>query len=131
MAYLLDTDYAIQALAGRQPAVGTLTRMAGSPIALSIITLAELYERAFTSPNPQAHLASFRDFWHLYHLLPLTEPIVERFAELRSGLRRRGDLIPDFDLLIAATALEHDLTLLTFNQRHFRRIPDLRISQQS
>jgi predicted nucleic acid-binding protein len=52
-----------------------------------------------------------------------------RFAEVRSFLRRRGQLIPDFDLLIAATALHHDLTLLTFNRRHFLRVPDLKLYQ--
>src|SRR5487761_760540 len=109
MSYLLDTDWAIQALGGRQPAVATLQRLAGSRVALSIVTLGELYERAFESPNPQAYIASFRDFWHLYHLLPLTEPIMERFAEIRSSLRRRGQIIPDLDILIAATAIEYDL----------------------
>ena len=42
-------------------------------------------------------------------------------------LRRQGQLIPDLDLLIAATALAHDLTLVTRNRHHFERIPDLRL----
>lgn len=131
MAYLLDTDYAIQVLAGRQPAVAALQRLANSRVGLSVITLGELYERAFESPNPQAYIASFRDFWHLYHLLPLTEPTMERFAEMRSSLRRRGQIIPDFDILIAATAIEHDLTLLTFNVRHFQRIRESTLYRSS
>jgi predicted nucleic acid-binding protein len=40
-------------------------------------------------------------------------------------------LIPDVDLLIAATALEEDLTLVTRNTRHFERIPDLKLYQPS
>jgi predicted nucleic acid-binding protein len=56
---------------------------------------------------------------------------MERFAYLRAELRRRGQLFPDLDLLIAATALQHDLTLLTRNVRHFNRIPDLRLYQPS
>ena len=51
-----------------------------------------------------------------------------QFAELRAFLRRRGRLIPDMDLLIAATALEHDLTLVTRNHRHFARVPGLRVA---
>lgn len=54
---------------------------------------------------------------------------MERFAETRASLRGRGQLIPDFDMLIASTALHHDLTILTFNLRHFQRIPDLEIYQ--
>lgn len=38
-----------------------------------------------------------------------------------------GNLIPDLDLLIASTALEHALVLLTRNRRHFQRIPQLRL----
>jgi predicted nucleic acid-binding protein len=41
----------------------------------------------------------------------------------------RGELIPDFDPLIGATALVHDLTVLTFNLRHFQRIPELKLYQ--
>jgi predicted nucleic acid-binding protein len=51
------------------------------------------------------------------------------FARTRAGLRARGILIPDLDLLIAATALEHDLTLLTRNRRHFDRITGLKLYQ--
>lgn len=61
-------------------------------------------------------------------MLLLDDAIMERFARIRSDLRARGQLIPDLDLAIAATALEHDLTLLTRNARHFSRIPNLRLS---
>lgn len=64
-----------------------------------------------------------------YRLLGLSEPIMERFAETRASLRGRGQLIPDFDLLIASTALHHDLTILTLNLRHFQRIPDIKLYQ--
>lgn len=54
---------------------------------------------------------------------------MERFAETRALLRRRGQGLADFDLLIAATALRHDLTLMTFNFRHFERVPGLKLYQ--
>jgi tRNA(fMet)-specific endonuclease VapC len=44
---------------------------------------------------------------------------------VRAELSRRGQLAPDLDLLIAATAMHYDLTLLTRNVRHFARIPGL------
>ena len=131
MPYLIDTDWIIQALAGRDRAVNTLRRLAPQRLAVSLITLAEVYEVAFNSPNPAAHLASFRQFLAPFRVLTLSEPIVERFAEIRSVLRRRGQIIPDFDILIAATALHYDLTLLTFNLEHFRRIPELRVYTRS
>jgi tRNA(fMet)-specific endonuclease VapC len=56
---------------------------------------------------------------------------MEQFAEVRAYLRRRGELISDFDILLGATALHDDLTLLTYNTRHFKRIPHLKIYPQS
>ena len=99
-------------------------------VAVSYITIGEIYEVAFTYANPHVHLSSFRQFLAPYKLLSLNDPIMEQFAELRSYLRRRGELISDFDLLIAATDLHYNLTLLTYNARHFKRIPQLKIYPQ-
>ncbi len=67
------------------------------------------------------------------HYLLDTDWIIDSLAERRNTpplIKEHGNLIPDFDILIAATAVEHDLTLLTFNQRHSARIPGLRLFQQ-
>ena len=127
--YLLDTDWIIQVLGNRQPAVQILRQLAGGRVFVSTITLGEVYEGAFASVNPEAHLAVIRHFLSAYHILTLTDFIMERFAELPACLRRRGQRLPDFDLLIAATALQHNLTLFTFNRRDFERIPELVLFQ--
>jgi len=57
---------------------------------------------------------------------PLTEEVVDRAAEIYGSLRRRGRPISDGDVLIAATALLHDLVLITGNEEHFQRIEGLR-----
>ncbi len=129
MAYLLDTDWAMHALAGQQRVTSTLARLASGRISVSSITVAELYEGAFNSANPQARLVVFRHFLSPYAVLNLNDGIAEQFAEARAFLRRRGEMIPDLDLMIGATALYYDLTLLTFNVRHFQRIPDLTLYQ--
>jgi predicted nucleic acid-binding protein len=126
MAYLIDSDWLIHAFAGNELAVNTLRRFAPQRPFVSLITVGEIYDAAFNSPNPEAHLANSRLFLGRFTTLGLNDQIAERFAETRSFLRRRGMLIPDLDL-IAATALHHDLTLLTFNVTHFRRIPELRV----
>lgn len=54
---------------------------------------------------------------------------MEIFGRTRFELRRRGQGIADLDLLIAATAVHHDLVLLTRNVRHFNRVPRLDIYQ--
>lgn len=125
--YLLDSDWVIQAISRRQPATRILDHLATSRIHVSYVTAGELCERAFWSAHPQAYVLGYQHFLSAYGMLGLTHQIMARFAELRFYLRRRGQLILDFDLVIAATALQYDLTLLTFNLRHFQRIPDLRL----
>ncbi len=127
--YIVDTDWIIQGLAGYEPAVGTIVRLATSRVYISIVTVGEIYERAFLFANAQAHLDSFRVILARYQVLNLSDPIMEHFTEIRAYMRRRGQMISDFDILIAVTALVHDLTVLTFNRRHFERIPDLTLYQ--
>src|SRR6266567_5371513 len=127
MAHLLDTNWLIQLL-GRHKETATFHKsIHPDKLAVSYITVGEIYDVAFAYANPQAHLVSFRQFLAPFKVLTLNDAIMERFAEVRSYLRRRGELIADFDILIGATALHHDLTLLTYNTRHFKRIPDLQL----
>lgn len=125
--YLLDTDWMIQALARRDPASRTMYYLANGQVHVSMVSVGALYDGAFAFANPQMHLAGFRQFLEPYRTLDLNDEIMERFAEIRSFLRRQGQLISDFDILIAATALHHNLTLLTFNLCHFQRIPHLKL----
>ena len=131
MRYLVDSDWLIDAAIGRPRAQRTLDRLSDEGLAVSIIAVAEVYEGAFGTPDPQATLAGLRDFLSDFAILPLTDPIIEHFARMRAALRQQGQLIPDMDLFIAATALDADLTLVTRNVRHFERIPDLRLYQPS
>ena len=62
-----------------------------------------------------------------YRPLSLSGLVMDRFAATRADLRRTGQTIPGFDILVAATALHHALTVLTCNLRHFQRIPALRM----
>jgi tRNA(fMet)-specific endonuclease VapC len=131
MAYILDADWVIHALAGKQRADTLLQQLAPRGITISWITVGEIYETAFDYANPDAHLAAFRQFLSPYPVVRVNEPIMERFAEIRSLLRRRGELISDFDILLGATALSYEFTVLTFNRKHFSRIPDLKFYQPS
>lgn len=60
-------------------------------------------------------------------LLPLTESVVLKAADIYADLYRRGALIGDADILIAATALANGYTLASNNESHMRRIPDLQL----
>lgn len=117
MIYLLDTSWIIQLLVGHSPTVRFHKRIHPDKIAVSYITVGEMYDVAFAYANPHVHISSFRQFLAPFTLLNLNDPVMERFAGIRSLLRRRGELISDFDILIGATALHNDLAFLTYNTR--------------
>jgi predicted nucleic acid-binding protein len=127
VSYLVDSDWLIDAFVGVPTAVQLLAGLRGDGLAVSIISYGELYEGALGAPDPTTELARFRTFLARLTLVPLDDAVMEIFARTRGELRRDGRLIPDLDLLIAATAIHHDLTLVTRNVRHFGRIHALQI----
>ena len=130
MRYLIDTDWLIDVLRGITASIEVIDRLREFGLGVSIISIGEVYEGAFRASDQSARLSDYRQFLAAFVSVPLTHTTMETFAKLRANLRRTGNLIPDFDLLIAATALEHDLTPLTRNIRHFERIPGLQIFAQ-
>ncbi len=97
--------------------------------ALSAITLGELYDGVFFGHDPARHMVGLRHFLWGVRVLDVNRQVARQFGQLRGALRRQGQLLPAPDLLIAATALAYDLTLVTRNPRHFQRIPALHIYQ--
>ena len=128
MRYLVDTDWAIDHLHRVSPVVLRLEELASEGLGLSIISLAELYDGVLGSGNPQRDEQFLGMFLSAVEVVHLDESIcLDIFAGERGRLRAAGTLISDFDLLIGATAIRHNLTLLTNNRRHFERMPDLNI----
>ena len=126
MTYIFDSDVLIAIFGNNPRALQTLQELRRTGIGVSIVSYAEVFEGAFGYPDAGSQLAAYRQFLSQFAMLPLSDPIAEIFASVRSDLRRVGNLIPDLDLLIAATALHHDVTLVTRNLRHFDRIAGLR-----
>jgi tRNA(fMet)-specific endonuclease VapC len=122
---LVDSDWIIDGLKGIPSAVATLAQLGPSGFAISTIAFAEVLEGAMRESDPAARIADLRAFLAGYRMLPVSEETARIFAERRAALRQQGNLIPDLDLLIAATAIEHGLALLTRNQSHFARVPGL------
>jgi tRNA(fMet)-specific endonuclease VapC len=127
MKYLVDTDRVADWLNSRADAVQLLSSLRQDGLAMSLITYGEVYDGIYYGRDPHRTEQIFRSFLRWVDVLPLTRPIMRRFARVRGHLRQQGQLISDPDLLIAATAIHHDLTLLTRNLRHFQRIPGLQL----
>ncbi len=64
-------------------------------------------------------------------MIEVDDGVCRIFGRERGRLRYSGKTVGDFDLLIAASALRHDLTLLTNNRRHFEQIEGLRLVSTS
>lgn len=127
MTYLVDSDLITSGLNGVSVAVDLLDRLADDGLAVSTVSIGEIFEGAYGAPEPDTHLASARRFLSGFRVLAVSLPVAETFARIRFMLRRQGNTIPDLDLLIAATAVTHELTLVTRNHRHFARLPELRL----
>jgi tRNA(fMet)-specific endonuclease VapC len=125
---LLDTDI-LSELLKQHPLVVQRARsylLEHVQLAFSIITRYELL-RGLKAKDAHAQEAAFNLFCQGSRILPLTDRIIEQAATLYGELYRQGTLLPDADLLIAATALDAQRTLVTNNLAHFQRIPQLTI----
>ena len=127
MSNLLDTDWAISYLNRVPRTVSRMDELRPEDISISIVSVAELYERVLNSNNPLHNENRMTEFLGQYPVISLDVPICRIFGVERARLRAAGTLIQDMDLLSGATALRHNLTLLSNNRRHFERLQGLRI----
>lgn len=95
-------------------------------IELSIITYYEILS-GLQAKNAFRQLEIFEEFAKDNIVIPLTENSCKISAELYSNLKQKGELIDDIDLLIAGIAIENEITIVTNNEKHFQRIPGLKI----
>ena len=96
-------------------------------VPISIITYGEIYEGIQFGRDPQKTTDVFQRFLRSVVILPPTQLVMRHFARIRGELRRTGKIIGDFDILIAATAIQHNLTLVTRNVKDYQRIPNLKL----
>jgi tRNA(fMet)-specific endonuclease VapC len=94
---------------------------------VSAITVGELFTWARRASAPPRRLQSLLELLNDVTVLDVTEHVGRKFGELRAALFDAGRPVSDMDLLIAATALVHNLTLITHNVRDFANVPDLTV----
>lgn len=129
MRYLVDTDWIIDVSGSRRGAAQVLADLHPFGIGVSIISHGELLEGAYGYHDSVERVARIYELLSRFETVPLNNEIMEIFGQNRAELRRAGQLIADLDLLIGATAIAHDLIVLTRNTRHFSRMPSLRLYQ--
>ncbi len=131
MAYLFDTG-AISELLRPRPAARYVRWLAAVPREeqfTSAVVVGELYKGAFRSSAVARHLDNVeKRVLPAVTVLSYDVAAARVYGQVRAQLEAAGRPLADADLQIAATALLHDLELVTGNVKHFRRVPGLRVS---
>ena len=127
MSFLLDTDTCSIHLKRPAGLAHRFFQYSGR-LAITTIVLAELYTWAYRRANPTKI-----EQWIENDLLPNVTVLdfdtdcAKQFGQLRGAMLMQGISVPRMDLIIAAVALTHDLTLVTHNTADYQNIPDLRL----
>ena len=123
--YLLDTSIVIEYTKGNKRVVEMINNLEGE-IVSSYVVLSELYEGIFRSKNEvEQRILGFFD--SLDKVIGINKQISKIFGKVRSDLKERGEVIEDLDILVASTCMANDLSLITLNGKHFKRIEGLKV----
>ena len=126
MNFLLDTDICSAHM--RRPAklAHRFIQHTGQ-LAVSAITLAELYAGAYKHSQVNRLLALIADLLQEVQLIDFDALCAEKFGQVRGSLLQQGIVVPTADLMIASVALVHNLTLVTHNTADFQNVPGVRL----
>jgi tRNA(fMet)-specific endonuclease VapC len=125
--YLLDTNILIAAIKGREPVRKRLERIDAPNILISPIVLGELLTGVEKSQRRASNRQRLLGVLEGFRLIEMAPDVAIRYGELRATLESRGTPIGANDLWIAAQALALGVTLVTDNEREFRRVDDLAV----
>ncbi len=123
---LLDTDICIALLRGYRHVLDR-RRAEHVPVAVAAMTAAELFYGAEKSARPAHNRALVDEFLQTLPVLHTSLPILRLFGELKARIARKGQPLPDADILIAATSIVRCDRLITGNTTHFKRFPEIEV----
>src|SRR3954452_14864088 len=127
MSFLLDTDTCIYALKQNRNVIEQLLSKAREEITVSVITEAELRTGAAKSMSPLKTLRLVEKFLRPLSIAEFTSDDAIAYAHVRAKLERAGTPIGPLDTLIASQAVARNLTLVSNNEREFRRVSSLQV----
>lgn len=126
--FLFDTDICVQLLRGKEPGLfARLRKLKVDVVAISTITLAELQFGVARSARPDHHATLLAQFLAPLAIVPFDAMAAQAYGAMRTTVERNGCPIGPLDTLIAAHALSIPCTLVTRNQREFRRVEGLHL----
>lgn len=123
---MLDTDSVSYAIRGRGRVAEHIVAHSPSELCISAITLAELRFGAESLRSQKIHRA-IDAFLRDVRLMPFDDVCAGTYGRIGATLAARGEKIGELDTMIAAHAMTLGLTLVTHNERHFKRVPGLKV----
>lgn len=123
--FVLDTDHCIEILRGRLDVTDKISPT--TPLFVTAIGVGELYYGAHKSDRPQHHLKQLAMLLEGVTVLPFDSEVARIYGKTKADLARKGKFIGEPDIQIASIVLRHDFVLVTHNQEHFRRVPELKL----
>ncbi len=126
MIYLLDTNICIHFFRGKFNTIEKLQEVRLENCAISEITLAELVFGAEYSDNPAKNHNIIDEFVKQITIIPIYNSIY-LYGKEKARLRKAGNIISDFDLMIGCTSVEANLIMITENIDEFKRISNIQI----
>ena len=125
LKYLLDTNIVIYVLKRRPKEVLAMFNANASRMAISSITLSELFYGAEKSLNTDKNLEAVEEFVSHLDVLPYDAKASQHYGQIKAALEKKGQIIGENDIHIAADARSHGLILVSNNVREFKRVPNL------
>ena len=126
-SFLLDTNFCIQFIRGKAWARLALSKVQASDVAVSAVTVGELFEGAHRSDRTAQEIKKAEAFLNPIEVIPFGREEAKVWGLVEANLRKQGKPIEAEDSLIAATAIRNDLNLVTGNTKHFDRIDGLKL----
>ena len=127
MSYLFDTNACIHLMKLHEPLTARAREAGPAVIAVTSITLAELWFGAAKSQQPNRTRADQNDFLAPFRVFDFDAAAADRYASIRGHLTAKGKLIGDRDLMIAAIAQANHRVVVTSNLSEFARVPGLKV----
>jgi len=126
--YMLDTNICIYIIKEKpKEVINKFKTFNISDICISSVTAAELHYGVQKSQNVEKNRDALTMFLSPLEILPFDDEAAYEYGIIRADLEKRGEIIGAMDMMIAAHAKALKATIVTNNEKEFRRIPSLNI----
>jgi len=126
--YMLDTDICSYVIRERPLEVfEKFKKVEVNQLCISVVTYAELIYGVEHSSSRKINRPIIDDFVRHLDIITWDEDAAEHYGKIRAFLRAEGNIIGSMDMMIAAHARSQNMILITNNDKHFKRVPKLRL----